>query len=82
MTSLQLLTVTYSGFGAVGSALTVFGSWSLEPGTVAFYAGRNYQELEAARAKRNARRLWTQRGGLLLILIAFLLQGSSAFVSG
>jgi hypothetical protein len=50
--------------------------------SISYYASKNVLEIEIARARRNTRRLWAQRGGLLLILTAFLLQGWSAFVSG
>ena len=79
MTALQFLTLTSALFGAFGTALMFFGSHALEPTEGAVWGG---PEVDAYNAKVNARnqiRLLMQRTGLILLAIAFVLQGISAF---
>lgn len=79
MTALQVLTFFSAIFGAAGAVVLFFGSYALEPNAAFGFANPPEQARVDA---RNSRRVLVQRIGLGLILMAFVLQGVSAFAPG
>jgi len=71
----DILNLASAVSGAIGTLTLFFGRFSFE--SFPFYA--NNEMIEAMR-KRNRRRSFMQRIGLLFILASFVLQGSSQFV--
>ena len=80
MTLSQYMNVTSAVLGAGGTGSLFFGSWTSEPfegGVLGSDALSHYND--GVRA-RNRRRLLAQRGGLVLLMIGFLLEGVAAVV--
>jgi hypothetical protein len=79
MTALQFLTFATALFGALGTALMFFGSHAFEPMEGAVWGGPAVDAFNEKVKARNRTRLLMQRSGLVLLGIAFIFQGISAF---
>lgn len=75
MTATKIFGLLSAVLGAGGTILLFFGSFAYE-GFGAYYN----QEMIDAQVKRNKRRRWVQRAGLLLLMLSFVLAGLSVWV--
>jgi hypothetical protein len=79
MNGLQLVTALSAAFGAGGSILILLGTYGFEPHEGAVWGSDAVTQANKEIDKRNKSRFTKQRAGIVLLLVAFLLQGLTAF---
>jgi hypothetical protein len=76
----QIATLTSAGLGIVGAGAVLYGSLSMEPLSLGPLA-ETALDWSAGILARNQNRIRFQFFGLILVMIAFLAEGLSVFVS-
>ena len=80
MTCAQIANLASAALGVSGTVVLFFGSYALQPFEGATWAG---EETEASNDKiriANARRIVSQRIGLVLLCLSFLVQAAVPFL--
>jgi hypothetical protein len=80
MTLSHYLGVISAVLGAVGTGALFLGSWVFEPLEGGVFGSEALNRHNDQVRARNRRRTLTQRGGLVLLMIGFILQGIAALV--
>lgn len=80
MNAAQYVALLSASFGAVGTGFLYHGTYGFEPYKGAVYGGLEVQQINADIEAKNRSRKRSQRIGIALLFLSFILQAVTVFV--